>query len=91
MSPFHPAQDVKAAIAAHYNDLSISPFHPAQDVKADAKVDEKAHKEAAKDHGSGFLGEAKAAMGHAKDAVGDKLQSKKHEGYATVRAVAEGL
>jgi len=60
-------------------------------VKADAKVDEKAHKEAAKDHGSGFLGEAKAAMGHAKDAVGDKLQSKKHEGYATVRAAAEGL
>ena len=54
-------------------------------------MDEKAHKEAAKDHGSGFLGEAKAAMGHAKDAVGDKLQSKKHEGYATVRAVAEGL
>ena len=56
-----------------------------QDLKADAKADEKAHKEAAKDHGAGFLGEAKAAVGHAKDAVGDKLHSKQHEGYAAVR------
>ena len=55
-------------------------------MKADAKLEEKEHKEAAKDHGGNFLGEAKAAVGHAKDAAGDKLHSKKHEGYAAVRA-----
>ena len=55
-------------------------------MKAGAKADEVAHKEAAKDHGAGFVAHTKAAVGHAKDAVGDKLHSKQHEGYAEVRA-----
>ncbi len=56
-----------------------------QDLKEDAKADEAAHKDAAKGHGSNFVDEAKAAVGHTKDAAGDKLHSKQHEGYAAVR------
>ena len=49
-------------------------------------MNEAEHKDAAKGHGSNFMAEAKAAVGHTKDAAGDKLHSKKHEGYAAVRS-----